>query len=111
MESHLLHNGSHIFYRIVPSHRWELPNEKRNGGVLCIDNFDITSDGVLDLIVGRDDGLVEVYSYDDSDEPVHRHTHVCRFISLAVHFIVIYYYSPKPTSFGCVDSVPHYQTV
>lgn len=57
-------------------HTWELQNEKRNGGVLCIDNYDITADGVLDLIIGRDDGLVEVYSYDDSDEPVHRHTHV-----------------------------------
>ncbi|XP_052795027.1 Bardet-Biedl syndrome 7 protein homolog isoform X2 [Mya arenaria] len=63
--------------RDCPSHRWELPNEKRNGGVLCIDNYDITADGVLDLIVGRDDGLVEVYSYDDSDEPIHRHTHTC----------------------------------
>ena len=35
---------------------------------------------VGDLIVGRDDGLVEVYSYDDSDEPIHRHTHVILFI-------------------------------
>lgn len=63
-------------FRDAPLHRWELPNEKRNGGVLCIDNYDITADGVLDLIIGRDDGLVEVYSYDDSDEPIHRHTHV-----------------------------------
>ena len=43
---------------------------------MCIDNFDITADGVLDLIVGRDDGLVEVYSYDEADEPIHRYTHV-----------------------------------
>ncbi|XP_052252267.1 Bardet-Biedl syndrome 7 protein homolog isoform X2 [Dreissena polymorpha] len=63
--------------RDCPSHLWELTNEKRNGGVLCLDNYDITADGVLDLIVGRDDGLVEVYSYDDSDEPIHRHTHTC----------------------------------
>ncbi|XP_060601022.1 Bardet-Biedl syndrome 7 protein homolog isoform X2 [Ruditapes philippinarum] len=63
--------------RDQPNHRWELPNDKRNGGVLCIDNYDITADGVLDLILGRDDGLVEVYSYDDSDEPIHRHTHTC----------------------------------
>ena len=44
--------------------------------MLCIDNFDITADGVLDLIIGRDDGLVEVYSYDEADEPIHRYTHV-----------------------------------
>ncbi|KAL3880310.1 hypothetical protein ACJMK2_032558 [Sinanodonta woodiana] len=63
--------------KLAPCHRWELPNEKRNGGVLCIDNFDITADGVLDLLIGRDDGQVEVYSYDDSDEPIHRYSHTC----------------------------------
>lgn len=62
---------------LVPSHRWELSNEKRNGGILCMDSYDITSDGVLDLLVGRDDGQVEVYSYDDADEPVHRYSHSC----------------------------------
>ena len=31
---------------------------------------------MLDLIVGRDDGLVEVYSYDEADEPIQRYTHV-----------------------------------
>ncbi|XP_052091574.1 Bardet-Biedl syndrome 7 protein homolog isoform X3 [Mytilus californianus] len=61
--------------RFAPSHRWELPNEKRNGGVLSLDNFDITADGVLDLIVGRDDGLVEIYSYDEAEEPVQRFNH------------------------------------
>lgn len=41
-------------------------------GVLALDSYDITADGVLDLIVGRDDGLVEIYSYDESDEPIFR---------------------------------------
>lgn len=45
-------------------------------GVLSLDNFDITADGVLDLIVGRDDGLVEIYSYDEAEEPVQRFNHV-----------------------------------
>ena len=31
---------------------------------------------MLDLIEGRDDGLVEVYSYDEADEPFHRYPHV-----------------------------------
>ncbi|XP_023932485.1 Bardet-Biedl syndrome 7 protein homolog isoform X2 [Lingula anatina] len=63
--------------RLAPSHRWELPNEKRNGGVLCLDNYDMTADGILDLVVGRDDGLVEIYGYDEADEPILRHTTTC----------------------------------
>lgn len=62
---------------LVPSHRWELANEKRGGGILCLDSYDITADGVMDLLVGRDDGQVEVYSYDDTDEPIHRYGHTC----------------------------------
>ena len=41
-------------------------------GVLALETFDITADGVPDVLVGRDDGLVEVYGFDEMDEPVHR---------------------------------------
>ena len=64
--------------RTSPSHRWEIPNEKRNGGILCMDNYDITADGIADLLIGRDDGLVEVYGYDEGDEPVLRFSQVSR---------------------------------
>ncbi|BFZ14686.1 hypothetical protein BsWGS_17726 [Bradybaena similaris] len=60
---------------LVSNHRWEMTNEKRGGGVLCLDNYDITADGILDLLVGRDDGQVEVYSYDEADEPVFRYSY------------------------------------
>ncbi|OWF52937.1 Bardet-Biedl syndrome 7 protein homolog isoform X2 [Mizuhopecten yessoensis] len=75
--------------RLCPSHKWELPNEKRNGGVMCMDNFDITADGVLDLLLGRDDGQVEVYSYDESEEPVHRYSHTCSESVTAIHAGVV----------------------
>lgn len=41
-------------------------------GILCIDSFDIMGDGVKDLLVGRDDGMVEVYSFETANEPVLR---------------------------------------
>ncbi|XP_012505851.1 PREDICTED: Bardet-Biedl syndrome 7 protein [Propithecus coquereli] len=41
-------------------------------GILCIDSFDIVGDGVKDLLVGRDDGMVEVYSFDNAKEPLLR---------------------------------------
>lgn len=41
-------------------------------GILCIDSFDIMGDGVKDLLVGRDDGMVEVYSFENANEPVLR---------------------------------------
>ena len=60
-------------------------------GVLCLDNYDITGDGVFDLLVGRDDGQIEVYSYDEADEPVHRFSHVSKetYILFVVFLIKI----------------------
>nr|KAF6400434.1 Bardet-Biedl syndrome 7 [Rousettus aegyptiacus] len=53
-----------------PIHKWEIRNERKRGGVLCVDSFDIVGDGVKDLLVGRDDGVVEVYSLHHANEPV-----------------------------------------
>lgn len=48
-------------------------------GILCVDSFDIVGDGVKDLLVGRDDGMVEVYSFDSANEPVLRFDQVSSF--------------------------------
>ncbi|XP_030047637.1 BBSome complex member BBS7 [Microcaecilia unicolor] len=56
-----------------PVHKWETINEKKRGGVLCIDSFDILGDGVKELLVGRDDGMVEIYSFDSANDPVLRY--------------------------------------
>ena len=38
------------------------------GIVQALDNYDITGDGVKDLIVGKHDGNVEVYTYEDGED-------------------------------------------
>lgn len=57
-------------------HRWERENVDSLGGVVSMDHYDITADGVMDLLIGRDDGTVEIFGFDESDEPVKRHQHV-----------------------------------
>lgn len=52
-----------VFYRFV----FYFPQ-----GVLCIDTFDILGDGVKDILIGRDDGTVEIYGLDSSNEPTLR---------------------------------------
>ncbi|KAM3866896.1 BBSome complex member BBS7 [Diretmus argenteus] len=56
--------------------KWEIDNEKKKGGVLCIESYDIVGDGVSDILVGRDDGTVEVYGFDSSSEPTLQFEHV-----------------------------------
>ena len=55
-------------------HGWGVDPRRENrrskaGGVHCIAMEDVTKDGVKDLLIGRDDGLVEVWSFDMGDEP------------------------------------------
>uniref|UniRef100_A0A671W8M7 Bardet-Biedl syndrome 7 protein homolog n=1 Tax=Sparus aurata TaxID=8175 RepID=A0A671W8M7_SPAAU len=56
--------------------KWEIDNDKKKGGILCIDTYDIVGDGVNDILVGRDDGTVEVFGFDSSSEPTLRFEHV-----------------------------------
>ncbi|KAG8592857.1 hypothetical protein GDO81_000644 [Engystomops pustulosus] len=69
--------GKMVFIHIqeVTFHKWEIFNEKKRGGILCIDNFDIMGDGVKDILIGRDDGTVEVYGFDSANDPVLRFDH------------------------------------
>jgi len=47
-------------------------------------NYDVTGDGVIDLLVGRDDGQVEVYGYNDASEPLLRFSQASAFVSLHI---------------------------
>ena len=43
------------------------PKTKRQAAITCIKLFDITNDGVNDLIIGREDGTLQVYCKSDID--------------------------------------------
>ncbi|XP_042326280.1 Bardet-Biedl syndrome 7 protein [Sceloporus undulatus] len=55
---------------VSPVEKWKIGNEKKRGGVLCMDSFDILGDGVKELLIGRDDGMLEVYNFENSRSPV-----------------------------------------
>lgn len=53
--------------------RWLLTNETNSAAISCIDTYDLTGNGNKNLIVGRQDGNVEVYNlnmFDPLDKPI-----------------------------------------
>lgn len=53
----------------APEHVFELGNDKQYGDVLSIDMYDVSNNGTQDLLVGRADGVIEVYGFDDGGSP------------------------------------------
>jgi Bardet-Biedl syndrome 7 protein len=41
----------------------------KSAGVSCLHSEDMTKDGVADILIGREDGMVEVWSFDVGDGP------------------------------------------
>ncbi|OQR68893.1 Bardet-Biedl syndrome 7 protein-like [Tropilaelaps mercedesae] len=60
-----------------PRLEWQILDDAKLGGVTCLDIFDLTGDGTRDLIIGRSDGNVEVYYFNDEDKPVRRYIYTC----------------------------------
>lgn len=44
-----------------------------------MDSFDILGDGVKELIIGRDDGMLEIYHFEKTNSPVLRYECVSLF--------------------------------
>jgi Bardet-Biedl syndrome 7 protein len=51
--------------RTEVNHRWILNDGKHRAGVLCMDCYDMSGDGVLDLLIGRRDGTLDIFSLGD----------------------------------------------
>ena len=64
--------------------------------ISALETFDITADGTPDVIVGRSDGTVQVYSVDGGGEPTQRFKHV------------IFYYVYSFSRLCARDSVTYY---
>ncbi|XP_033015685.1 Bardet-Biedl syndrome 7 protein isoform X2 [Lacerta agilis] len=58
---------------VSPVEKWKIENEKKRGGILCMDSFDILGDGVKELIIGRDDGMLEIYNFEYAKSPILRY--------------------------------------
>lgn len=50
---------------------WMLEPDPLKGQVTCLETFDLTCDGNQELILGRDDGLIEVYKLGQEEEDIH----------------------------------------
>ncbi|XP_059481988.1 Bardet-Biedl syndrome 7 protein homolog [Neocloeon triangulifer] len=77
-----------VSFGFQPLVRWVM--ESTNGGVNCMTHFDMTGDGQKELIVGRDDGLIEVYAFDEMQElPVKRASYSCSesIVSIQAGFV------------------------
>ena len=48
-------------------------------GISSISSYDVTGDGSKEILLGRDDGVVEVYSVDETCQPRIQFTHVSYF--------------------------------
>lgn len=48
---------------------WIIQPQKKVGGALNVCSVDLTADGVPDMIIGRDDGNLEVWGFDMGPEP------------------------------------------
>ncbi len=71
---------SYFYISISASTKWEIANPKHLSGISAIDFFDILADGVPDMIVAREDGTVEVFNFETTDEPILKYTYVRYFI-------------------------------
>ncbi|PAA84302.1 hypothetical protein BOX15_Mlig025986g1 [Macrostomum lignano] len=60
-----------------PELEWVFNSDLSSAGITAIDSYDITGDGMLDLVVAREDGSVEIYAYDIHDKPVLRWSYNC----------------------------------
>ncbi|XP_019862996.1 PREDICTED: Bardet-Biedl syndrome 7 protein homolog [Amphimedon queenslandica] len=59
----------------APEYCWDMLNEKKYGSIASIGVHDVTATGVPDILLGRSDGVMEIYSLDENNQPRIQFTH------------------------------------
>jgi len=62
-----LWNLAYCYFRSGVTERWILKSDHHKSGVSSLHCHDLTGDGVPDLLVGRNDGSVEVYTMSNNE--------------------------------------------
>lgn len=70
-----------ICYRAGISRKWQVDSVKYRGGVQSLYCYDMTGDGIMDLLVGRSDGTLQIFSLPDDQsyditQPTERFSYV-----------------------------------
>lgn len=63
-------------------------------GINSISCYDVCETGVPDILLGRDDGVVEVFSMDENNQPKIQFTHVRSPDFVLYHLLVLLCLSP-----------------
>lgn len=63
-------------------------------GILCLESYDLLEDGKNEILIGRDDGLLQVYGYDEIGDPEIK----CKSVSSNYPFLLRYNIANKAFS-------------
>lgn len=60
-------------FRLQSFSRWLISNEKSSSAITCMDSYDFLGNDLKNLVIGKNDGNIEVYSFninDNLDKPI-----------------------------------------
>lgn len=77
------------FCRSDPEIKWEIKSQNGSAAVTAVECYGITGEGGMDLIIGKDDGYIEIYTYDEHDKPKYKQCFVNNFLKTCKKCFII----------------------